>query len=702
MLDWIRGLMDGISDFFTDGETVNALRLSVASGIILAMILGFIRGVRNKVAGFFRWVLSWIRKPRVTPIIPEKNPYFTGREETLTLLRKKLRSTGKVTLYGNRGFGKTQIATQYAHNKRWLYKHIWFVNAENTTTLDESYRNIARRIGVKEWNPDKILFDELCNKMKILLEASKNTLLVYDNAEGLGSALKDYLPAISGKNNIIFCTWDKNVAFAEELDVDVFTENEARLFLKKAVKHGITDIDAKGIYERLERLPLALSHAAGYINEMKYTPTEYIEVFERQGLSLMGSKLLKDQYHTIVTKTWLISMAKLSQEAKEFISMCAYCAPKNIPLDLFIAGREELPLSLKDKLAPGNNKAHDSILGELARFCLASFERVDGRVYVSMHGLVQEAIRDGFGEDGTWCGHCLGVMYAGFRFDENDVSSIIDFDTHSAHILAVAGYAHRKFTEDTEYLKKISLLYNAVGRGFNNTGQHADAVKRFETAIEIEILIRGTETHQNIARGYNNMAVAYKDVGQTDKSLELLEKSLTIICETDGDDSDYAATIYNNMADAYEELGNYTEALALFDKALNIGMVRHGEQSHVVAKRYNNMAATYVRQGMYNRALELYNKTLKIREELYSKNHIIMANTYNNIATVYGEQGEYQSALDMYLIAYRIVHVLGDEHPQVQLIYNNMEDCYQSAAKAHPRQYRKPFKKWLASRLRDK
>lgn len=57
------------------------------------------------------------KPPRTTDTPPAHghNPYFTGREEILGEIKKKLDSAGRVVLTGIPGVGKTQTAAEYAY-----------------------------------------------------------------------------------------------------------------------------------------------------------------------------------------------------------------------------------------------------------------------------------------------------------------------------------------------------------------------------------------------------------------------------------------------------------------------------------------------------------------------------------------------------------------------------------------------------------
>ena len=47
--------------------------------------------------------------------LPDRNPFFTGRERVLTQLQEALAEQGRAALSGLGGVGKTQTAVEYAH-----------------------------------------------------------------------------------------------------------------------------------------------------------------------------------------------------------------------------------------------------------------------------------------------------------------------------------------------------------------------------------------------------------------------------------------------------------------------------------------------------------------------------------------------------------------------------------------------------------
>jgi hypothetical protein len=84
----------------------------------------------------------------------ELNPRFWGREKALQAIKEALdpeESFGSLkafALYGMGGVGKTQIALQYANRNRDQYDVILWVAADNTISVGQSFRDIARNLGL--------------------------------------------------------------------------------------------------------------------------------------------------------------------------------------------------------------------------------------------------------------------------------------------------------------------------------------------------------------------------------------------------------------------------------------------------------------------------------------------------------------------------------------------------------------------------
>jgi NB-ARC domain len=115
----------------------------------------------------------------------QRNPTFTGRQQELTALAAALEpgGTAAVTqvLRGAGGVGKTTLAVEYAHRQRSLFDVVWWVHAEQPTTLISDLAELGAALRLAEASqPDQQL---AVLAVRRWLEGNVRWLLVLDNAE---------------------------------------------------------------------------------------------------------------------------------------------------------------------------------------------------------------------------------------------------------------------------------------------------------------------------------------------------------------------------------------------------------------------------------------------------------------------------------------------------------------------------------------
>ena len=126
-----------------------------------------------------------------------RNPYFTGREALLEALHQKLTTEHTTTLTqaitGLGGIGKTQTAIEYAYRRRKDYRIIWWLRAEELTTLAADYAQLAINLNLPEQEATEQAIQ--IQVVRNWLEQHMGWLLVFDNAEERHH-IRPYIPQI--------------------------------------------------------------------------------------------------------------------------------------------------------------------------------------------------------------------------------------------------------------------------------------------------------------------------------------------------------------------------------------------------------------------------------------------------------------------------------------------------------------------------
>src|ERR1700682_4737818 len=170
-----------------------------------------------------------------------RNPHFTGRDELLSHLERKLarRARGQPTaihhvaltqsqaIKGLGGIGKTQTAIEYAYRAReqGRYTHTLWINAASEEAVIASFVALTDRVpalGEKEESDQRALVNKA---LRWLEQRPEPWLLIYDNADEI-TFLPSYLP-IQGRGSILLTTRASAVgALAPALEVDALPLSE--------------------------------------------------------------------------------------------------------------------------------------------------------------------------------------------------------------------------------------------------------------------------------------------------------------------------------------------------------------------------------------------------------------------------------------------------------------------------------------------
>ena len=127
----------------------------------------------------------------------QRNPFFTGREETLSYLYKSLAADNVVMLTqaqsitGLVGIGKTQPAVAFAYRFHSDDRPISCITADTNSIITSDFVHVATVLHLPEKdNQDQ---NTIIEAVKKWLKTHAHWLLIFDNVEDI-LALNNYLP----------------------------------------------------------------------------------------------------------------------------------------------------------------------------------------------------------------------------------------------------------------------------------------------------------------------------------------------------------------------------------------------------------------------------------------------------------------------------------------------------------------------------
>jgi hypothetical protein len=242
--------------------------------------------------------------------------------ELLGELDRALRGSGLTVVHGLGGVGKTQLVLAWLANHERAYEVVWWVRAEQLTTLASDLVRLAARLRLPEHaDPDQ---QRVVEAVWAWLARHRRWLLVLDNGQD-ERTLTQVLPALDAGGRVLVTTRSDLWRDAATVEVRPWARAEALAFLRRSLPSAVaqqasaSELDA--LAEELGELPLALEQAAAYLHQAKIPLATYLAAVQERGIELFD---LPGEERTVAT-VWSLSLARLraTSGAEELLG----CAP---------------------------------------------------------------------------------------------------------------------------------------------------------------------------------------------------------------------------------------------------------------------------------------------------------------------------------------------------------------------------------------
>ena len=550
--------------------------------------------------------------------IPSRNLNFTGREAELEALRanlmlRSLPHRRAQVISGMGGIGKTEIATEYIHRHRDEYDIIWWIRAEHHDRVRDALVKLAQRLEVRPAGTESGRDRTIAAVLDVLASgARQNWLLVFDNA-AQPLDLQRYLPTGPLGGHIIITSrlqnWPGYIE-TDSIEVAPFTEDEAISFLRHRVpalganrrppasedERRISE--ARRLADALGYLPIAIEHAAAYLNETGVSIDDYLTRFAENAHRLLSEQL--PDLPVSVSTTWTMSTALLTADAQHLFHLCAFFSPEPIAVELFLNSAQDVsePPGLREFLS--SSPRFRAAASQMHRLSLV---KVDGaRDQIQMHRVVQAVTRG--------------------QLRQNQPDAFLAYRT-AVDILLAESNPGNPDPGSNDALYDLSLQHLESERNFLNTAN--PALRRLIIDQVRRLHLRGGHV-EAVRFGQDTLRVWQERLGADDLNVLTLAVEVAIAMQLDG-----------HAADARRLILETRPALA----------EHYGDQHEVTLLCHNAYGADLRTRGQFNEALELDRSLLPKFEAAFGPDHERTLNVRNNIAADYRRLGRFREALDI-------------------------------------------------------
>ena len=152
----------------------------------------------------------------------------------------------------------------------------------------------------------------------------------------------------------------------------------------------------------------------------------------------------------------------------------------------------------------------------------------------------------------------------------------------------------------------------------------------------------GSENSELAVSAYN-LALAYEDLLETDKALELYKEAEKYLL-FNKEDLSFLPDVYVGMASIYVTKKDIETAKRYAEKAMDVGIKSYGEFNPNITFIYILYGDIYTSEGKYKEAVEMYKKSLMIRENSYGHYHVWTCESNISLANIYTLDKQYDKA----------------------------------------------------------
>jgi tetratricopeptide (TPR) repeat protein len=533
--------------------------------------------------------------------VPPRNPDFTDRDRTLTLIGATLAGRPDATdprscaLVGLGGVGKSTVAAEFAYRARSEYAVVWWIRAEQEATIVEDLGALAAALHAG--GSDDSL--DVISRVRQGLMQRSPWLLVFDNAESQ-SGLRNFWPG--GSTGSVLLTsrqavWD-GLATAT-VGVDVFEPADAIALLERR-SGRVDDPYAAKVVERLGRLPLALAHAGSYVSKTGTSLRRYDELIEGRAGSVLSAPLQGDNATSVAT-TWTVSFEAASRQAsgaRELLVVCAFLNPTEIPRWLLAAHADELP-------EPLASVARDPVAYDLAIAAQAQYSLLTAdEDWLGVHRLVQFAVRDSLTSDEQriWAGVALTVVDRAFPDDPVTRARWALCGELISHVLAVTDHVHRLGMDSSA---SGQLTFRA-GQYLVERGAYGEAADVLRRALD---LLSTTDGPESLPAGNVSRLLAHALLRNADlpNATTMAERALTIHERRLGPDDPELVGDLVELGRIYREVSRLDESKSILERALALAEAGNTTEVPLVLQQF---ASTAWRIGHLGEARALLERAL--------------------------------------------------------------------------------------------
>ena len=508
------------------------------------------------------------------------------------------------------------------------------------------------------------------------LASHRDWLLILDNADTPEAvrAADELTRGLRQGDVILTSRLTESPLGIESLGLDLMALDDAAQYLLTATDPESTATEggrrvepddaakARELGEALDRLTLALVHAAAYIRVTKMSFAKYLAPWgANRGKVLDWANEATTGYPLSLAQTWVTSVEQLTEAGCALLERLSFFANDPIPeflLDVPLPGRD-----MAEGIEP---------LLDLQRFSLVMRDPHTDRFTVhrivrdvtSRHLVNDPALRNArIAESLIW----LNAAWVGNPWDARDWPRLNPLAPHAETVSLEAGKSGL-----LELAEPTVRLMRESGRLYHMKGQYDRAGPLYEVSLGAGRVAFGPD-NPKLASHYTDLAILLITVNRLAEAGPLVARAIEMAeANSAMEDPDVAENL-TNLAALYFQIGQFSTSEALYRRVLAANLEKPGPDDPQIAHDLSNLGQMLASTNRRTETEPMLRRAVAINEESGNTDTSSLASCLHNLAGLLYATNRLSEAEPLYRRALAINEkCFGLDQPQVAGELNNL------------------------------
>ncbi|KAF5975685.1 tetratricopeptide-like helical [Fusarium bulbicola] len=601
---------------------------------------------------------------------------FFGRKKQSSALHSALDHNSddvrhrSVCICGPGGIGKTQLALEYAYNRKDHVNFILWINSESQVEIDRSFSAIALELrlagaeeGSRQTHHKRLVLDFLQN-------SDQDFLVIFDNVEDFDDIRKQCWP-LSPHASLLVTARAEIVAVdmvhcIEVPNLDEAESLELLLAILAKAKDSYSKTDskaAKKLAKDLGGMPLALAIMAMNIRSSKKSLTNFLPWYVGHTAKIhkkVSAKVSLQPYylHSLhdCFKTSFVRLRDESQEGYELFKIACILGAEALPRTLFQSqDSENIPVALRFCQEEWD---FEQAIEALINLALVKVNEQDENIQIFVHRVIQVEFNNTLSSDelqanflaaGKLLFHKFPKLINGLSFR----NQWTECAKYAGHISALCKHYRSDLykPEPGSNVDEIVQCLASCAWYLRETSDFADCLETLDVAFKL-----CTEKKSLLYASLLNTAgiIATRQNRIEDGYLfhrECLEIRKALLEE----DHEEIANCHNNIGNAYLSDCQYDEAIKAYHEAIRIDKLQpEAEANKILNIRYSNIADAYMMKGDYGQMQKYLDISRKLAIDEFGKDTFYDADVDWILGHKHYHDGELEKARELYTRAHEV------------------------------------------------